>query len=130
MRRLRELTGPLRATARKIAISTQLIGLRSRKTSQSAMAKATMMNNRRTITRAVSVGMTLTVGGTSRLGGSSGTPTEAGIQARLMESCLLHGAEELRAQPRDAEHAGAGVGADHGADLRQQLGVAAVELAA
>src|SRR5687768_1615600 len=73
--------------------------------------------------------MTSTFGRSSRrFGGSSGTPTARGFQPDWRNPSER--AEQLGAQPRDAEDPGAGVGADDRADLRDQLGVAAVDLAA
>src|SRR4051794_30131011 len=87
------------------------------------------MSSVRTMMRGENAGMTCTVGGSPRLeGGSSGTPTERAFQARARDSSL-HGAQQLRPQPGHAQHAGAGVGADDGPDLRQQLRVAPVDLA-
>src|SRR5690242_11161825 len=87
------------------------------------------MSSVRTMMRGENAGMTCTVGGSLRLdGGSSGTPTERAFQARARDSSL-HGAEELRAQPGHPQHARTGVGADDRPDLRQQLGIAPVDLA-
>src|SRR3954470_23001250 len=125
------LTGPDSATARKAATSTQPIGLRSRKTRDRAIANATTMNSVRTMIRAENAGTTCTVGGSARglEGGSSGTPTGRELQVTSLES-FSHRAQELRAQAGDAEHAGADVGADDRPDLREQLRVAPVDVAA
>src|SRR3954464_6208768 len=135
-----QLTGPDRAMARKPAISTQLIGLRRRYTSQSAPAKTSVTNSIRTSERAVNSGRTRTSGVSFGCrGGSSGTPTGGVFQAALTISSFgvgsrpragaLHRAEKLRAQARDAEDAGTDVGADDRADLREQLRVAPVDVA-
>jgi hypothetical protein len=88
------------------------------------------MNSVRTMIRGENAGSTRTVGGSSRrLGGSRGTPTARSFPGRAAESSL-HWPEEGGAQTGDAEDARTRMGADHGADLGDELRVAAEYLAA
>src|SRR3954452_15832993 len=74
-------------------------------------------------------GMTFTVGGSALgLRGSSGTPTARWFQP-ASPNPLSERPEQIRAQTCHAEDPGAGVRADHGADLRDQLGFAPVDRA-
>src|SRR3954454_1688139 len=75
--------------------------------------------------RADQAGWTWIFGGSRRLGGSSGTPTAGGFPVSAGNPS--DGPEQLRAQPRHAEDARAGVRADDRADLRHHRGVAPVD---
>ena len=95
------------------------------------------MNSVRTMIRGEQAGTTLhdrRLRGAS--GGSSGTPTARRRSSPRRGKSFttwrgrLHRAEQVRAQAGDAEDARADVGADHRADLRDQLRVAPVDLAA
>src|SRR3954471_12322216 len=73
-------------------------------------------------------GWTWTIGGSRRLGGSSGTPTAGGFPVSARNPS--DGAEQLGAQAGHAEDPRTGVRADDRADLRHHLRVAPVDLAA
>src|SRR4051812_2475008 len=126
--RLSVFTGPDSATARKVAISTQLIGLRSRESRYSETATVMVTSSVRTTICGDQAGCTRTGGGCGRLGGSSGTPTAGGFPVRAWNPS--DGADQLAEEPGDAQDARAGVGADDGADLRHHLRVAPVDLPA
>src|SRR3954447_25097838 len=97
------------------------------------------MNSVRTMIRGEYAGMTCTVGGSGRFGGSSGTPTAESFQparripfpgaADRSAARGSEGPQQVRPQAGDSEDAGTGVGADHRADLGDQLGVAAEDRA-
>src|SRR5690349_2604741 len=98
--------------ARNIAISVQPIGLRSRYSRYSVITTATTTSTVRRTERADRTGSTRALGVLTR---APSYPSQR--------------AEQLSAQTGATEQTGAGVGADHRADLRHELRVAAVDLA-